>query len=258
VLVENRLDARGAVRRPIEGVGYLTGVLLLASGLGHLAILVASGGSWDGPLSWRKPTTFGLSFGLTLMTIVWVTSFVRVRERTRAIVLAVFTVACVFETVLISIQTWRGVPSHFNVETPFDASVTRGLAGGGVALVAVIVALTVMAFRSPINPPPMQVAVRTGFAVLCGAMATGVIMITRGMMLVFDGDASAAYATGGLLKPTHGVTMHAILVLPALAWLLSRTQLAEDRQHRYVAIASGGYLVLAAIVAAANLAAAWS
>jgi hypothetical protein len=70
---------------PIERVGYLTGILLLASGLVHLAILLTSGGSWNGPLSWRKPTTFGLSFGLTLMTIVWVTSFVRLRERTRAL-----------------------------------------------------------------------------------------------------------------------------------------------------------------------------
>jgi hypothetical protein len=247
-------DGRGAMLTPIERVGYLTGVLLLASGFVHLAILLTTGGSWNGPLSWRKPTTFGLSFGLTLITIVWVTSFVRLRGRTRAVALSVFTAASVLETILISMQTWRGVPSHFNVETQFDAWVTRGLAGGGVALVVVIVALTVVAFRSPINPPAMMVAIRTGFAILCGAMATGMIMIARGMMLAFEGHASAAYATGGMLKPTHGVTMHAILILPALAWLLSRNQLSEDRQRRYVETASAGYVLLAAIVAAANIA----
>ena len=236
-------------------MGYLTAVLLLASGLTHLGILLASGGSWEGPLSWRKPATFGLSFGLTLMTIVWVTSFVRLREQTRAIVLSAFAAASVLETVLITMQTWRGVPSHFNVATPFDAWVTRGLAGGGIALVIMVVALTVAAFRTPIDPiPGMKVAIRTGFVILCGAMATGAIMIARGMMLVYSGNAPGAYATGGLLKPTHAVTMHAVLVLPALAWLLSRTRWSEDRQYRYVRIASAGYALLTAMVAIANIA----
>ena len=36
-----------------------------------------------GPLSLRKPTTFGLSFGLTLITIAWVLSFLELRDRTR-------------------------------------------------------------------------------------------------------------------------------------------------------------------------------
>ena len=239
----------------IEQVGYLTGVLLLASGLLHLAILLTSGSSWEGPLSWRKPMTFGLSFGLTLITIVWVASFMRLRARTRTIVLGAFTAAAALETALITMQTWRGVPSHFNVETPFDAWVTRGLAGGGVALVILVVTLTIAAFRAPIDPlPGMKVAIRTGFLILCGAMATGAIMIARGMMLVFEGDAAAAYTTGGALKPTHAVTMHAILVLPALAWLLSRTSWSEERQRKYIRVASAGYALLAVIVAVANIA----
>ena len=44
---------------------YVVGALLLASGLIHLAFLTIGEGSWQGPLSLRKPTTFGLSFGLT-------------------------------------------------------------------------------------------------------------------------------------------------------------------------------------------------
>jgi hypothetical protein len=46
-------------------------------------------------------------------------------------------------------------------------------------------------------------------------------MIAKGMLLVFHGDPQAAYANGGMVKPTHGVMMHDGLVLPALAWLLS-------------------------------------
>ncbi len=239
----------------VERAGYLVGVLLLTSGLVHLGILLASAGSWEGPLSFRKPMTFGLSFGLTLISIVWVSSFLRLGQRSRVWLLGGFTVACVLETVLVSLQTWRGVPSHFNVATPIDASIARGLAAGGFVLVAIIVALTRAAFRpNPGVPISLRVATRIGFVALCGAMATGAAMIARGMALVFGGNPDAAYATGGTLKPTHAVTMHAILVLPALAWVLSFANWTERRRLAIVLIASSGYIVLAAVVAAGNVA----
>jgi hypothetical protein len=49
--------------RRIERVCYLIGAALIASGLSHLAVFAVDGGPWEGPVSWRKPTTFGLSFG---------------------------------------------------------------------------------------------------------------------------------------------------------------------------------------------------
>src|SRR5262245_39553990 len=61
--------------RPVERWCYRIGALLIVAGLVHLGVFVVDGGSWQGPVSWRKPVTFGLSFGLTLITITWVTSF---------------------------------------------------------------------------------------------------------------------------------------------------------------------------------------
>src|SRR5437867_11929083 len=96
-----------------------------------------SGGSWAGPLSLRKPATFGLSFGLTLLTIVWVMSFLRLGDRTRAVVLGSFTVAGAGETALVWLEACRGVPSHSNVETIFRRLGGRKLATGGGAPVAI-------------------------------------------------------------------------------------------------------------------------
>jgi hypothetical protein len=42
---------------------YGVGVFLVASGLFHLTVFLVDGGPWAGPISWRKPATFGLSFG---------------------------------------------------------------------------------------------------------------------------------------------------------------------------------------------------
>jgi hypothetical protein len=239
----------------VERAGYGVGALLLVSGLVHLAILIGSGGSWEGPLSWRKPATFGLSFGLTLITIIGVASFLRLVDRARAILLGSFTVACVVETALVTLQTWRGVPSHYNVETALDGLIARTLAVGGFTLVAVIVALTVVAFRAnaPL-PASLRSAIRIGFVTLLGAAAAGALMIAKGMVLVFTGDEQVAYTTGGTLKPTHAVTMHAILVLPALAWLLSFANWSEGRRRAVVRMAAMGYLLLAGVVVAANFA----
>jgi hypothetical protein len=241
--------------RRIERIGYAVGALLLVSGIVHAGILVVSGGSWTGPLSWRKPTVFGASFGITLVTIVWVASFLPLAERTRVALLTIFTAASVVETALVSLQAWRGVPSHFNMETAFDAMVARALAIGGVALVVVIVGLTATAFRrNPAVPVSLRRAIQIGFVALCGAMATGATMIARGMMLVFAGNPTAAYATGGALKPTHAVAMHAILVLPLLAWLLSFAGWSERDRLRVVLLASAAYLALASVIAIRNIA----
>jgi hypothetical protein len=240
--------------RRVEKVAYLIGCLLLASGVVHLGVLVLTHRSWAGPLSLRKAMSFGLSFGLTLITIVWVASWVRLGDRPRTALIGVFAFACVLETMLVTLQAWRSVPSHFNMETTFDALVARTLAAGGVVLVATIVTLTVAAFRAnPSVPISLRVSIQVGFVILCASMIVGGLMIARGMVLVFSGEPQAAYATGGFLKPTHAVTMHAILVLPLLAWLLSFTDWTERRRLNLVLLAATGYVVLASAVAVGNV-----
>jgi hypothetical protein len=230
-----------------ERAGYLVGIALLAGGLVHVAILVTGGGSWEGPLSLRKPATFGLSFGLTLITIVWVVRFLNVGARARSVLVTMFTAASVLETALVSLQAWRGVPSHFNVETSFDEWVARGLAGGGVALVVMVGVMTLVSFRA-------NAAIQAGFIALSAAMAIGAVMIGRGMTLVFTGNAPVAYATGGLFKPIHAVTMHGILVLPALAWMLSFADWSEARRVGVIVAAAAAYVVLVATVMMGNIA----
>jgi hypothetical protein len=228
--------------------------LLILSGLIHLAVLLITGSSWEGPLSLRKPTTFGLSFGLTLINVTLVASFISLTNRRRTLLLGVFTAACILETLLVSMQAWRGVPSHFNLETPFDTAVAQTLAIGGFALVAVIAALTVSAFRdSGPLPPGLRQAIRTGLIALVGAQVAGAVMIGTGVRLVVSGSPELAYATGGWLKPVHAVLMHGILVLPLLAWAISRTDWDEGSQAR--AVRAGIIVYAVAVVGATTISA---
>lgn len=44
----------------VERTAYAIAATLLTSGLAHVGILLATGGSWEGPVSLRKAATFGL------------------------------------------------------------------------------------------------------------------------------------------------------------------------------------------------------
>ena len=105
---------------------YCVSVVLVVSGLVHLGVFFVDDRPWEGPLSWRKPTTFGLSFGLTLATTVWVTSYLRLAGRTRGVLLGIFAMDCCVEVAGIVIQAWRNVPSHLNTAratTPTNAAI---------------------------------------------------------------------------------------------------------------------------------------
>jgi hypothetical protein len=233
--------------RPIERMSYVVGGVLFVSGLVHVAVLLVTGWTWIGPVSLRKAATFGLSFGLTVASLAWATSFLRLRAR--GLVLGVFLVTSVVETALISMQAWRGVPSHFNFETPFDTAVSTTLALGGGVLVVVGIVCTVAAFAGAgALAPSMALAVRTGLVVLLVAFATGAVMVARGVTESRSGAARLAYDTAGSLKPLHAVAMHAVLVIPALAWLLAHTAWAEERRLRLVWVAVVADAVLTAVI----------
>lgn len=233
---------------------YAVAGVLVVSGLVHLGVFVLDDRPWHGPLSWRKPATFGLSFGLTLATITWVTSYLRIAERTRAVLLAVFAVDCVVEVAGITLQAWRDQPSHLNTSTPVNAAVAYTLAAGGAVLVVVLGAFAVVALRGRVlGPPSMVLAVRAGFALLLAGLASGAAMIAVGTTAMRTGPAAHAYDVTGFLKGFHAVTLHGVLVLPGLAWLLTR-RTDEARRYRMVLAAVGAYGVAALVVLVANLA----
>jgi hypothetical protein len=243
---------RAANSRPrLERICYLIGVLLICSGLAHLAVQAIYPRPWLGPLSWRKPVTFGLSFGTVLISITWVTSYLRLTARTRAVLLTVFSVDCVVEVTGITVQAWRHVPSHFYTTPGIHAAIAFSLAVGGAVLIATLGTFAVIALRGRIvegADPGMRLALRSGFALLLAGLAAGVAMIARGEQLIGEGHRALAYESAGYLKWFHAITLHAVLVLPAVAWWLrARTDLNETQRHQVVALATGAYLLAAAI-----------
>jgi hypothetical protein len=84
-----RASLAGEWRRagPAQRFACLAGGVLIVAGVAHGAAWLVAGGAWQGPVSFRKPATFGLSFGLTTITLAWVTGRLRVSGRTRWLLL---------------------------------------------------------------------------------------------------------------------------------------------------------------------------
>ncbi|MDQ3155764.1 MAG: hypothetical protein M3Q98_03430 [Actinomycetota bacterium] len=216
---------------------YVCGALLIVSGLVHGVVFFVDGGPWKGPVSWRKPIVFGLSFGITLVTLTWIMSFLRPRRATGWIVLGVFSVASLGEVFLISMQKWRGVASHFNEETAFDESVfsMMGLLVALVGLVTVFVAIR--SFVPMDAPASLAWAIRTGLVLMLVSQAVGVQMIAKG---------GNTFGAAGALKVPHALTLHAVQVLPALALGLPLSSSTERRRVEVVALGATGYACLIA------------
>ncbi|MGH3735492.1 MAG: hypothetical protein ACRDT6_07705 [Micromonosporaceae bacterium] len=230
---------------PVERLCYLVSAVLFLAGLAHLGVYAIDGGPWQGPVSWRKPVTFGLSFGITLASVTFATSLLTMGATTRRILLGAFAGASCVEVGLISVQAWRGVPSHFNRETALDSVITTALAIGGGVLIVVVVAATVISWRRQGRLTPELLAVRAGLTTLLGALAVGAAMIVVGSIAT---DPRVAYTTAGGFKPAHAVLMHAVTVLPVLAWLTRLTAWPAQRRTRVVAAATTGYLLTSAVV----------
>jgi hypothetical protein len=71
---------------PALRFAHVVGGVLILVDLAHLA-------AWQGPISLRKPTTFGISFGLTTITLAWITGHLQITDRTRWLLLGPLAVA---------------------------------------------------------------------------------------------------------------------------------------------------------------------
>jgi hypothetical protein len=233
----------------------ICGVLLVVSGLFHGIVLFTTGGSLEGPLSWRKPTVFGLSFGITAVTIAFVASALRLSKVASWILLGSLGVASVAETALITMQTWRGVPAHFNFATVFDTAVFIAM-GVLVTIVAVVLlVLTVLSFTAMRGiPRSLALAIQAGMVLLIVGQILGVLIITTGVQPAAMGDDAAVFGpngvvlgSAGILKYPHGIALHAVQLLPLLALLGLLTRWNESRRTSTIARAALGYVLITAI-----------
>jgi len=224
----------------------LVGLVLVASGLAHAVVWLLLGGPWEGPVTWRKPILFGISGGLTGLSAGWVWS--KLPPRRGDVWLAAATAWALFvEVLLIDLQRWRGVASHFNRQTPLDAFLYDAIGVLILFVSAVLVDLTWRLFRSSVRlPPDLLLAARAGMVFLAISCGLGIWVSVYGDLRVAAGLDPERYGEAGVPKFPHGVVIHAIQWLPAIAWAAGAAGLSVAARRRLV---GGAVVVTAALLA---------
>jgi hypothetical protein len=186
----------------------------------HTLVWLVDGGAWAGDVSWRKPIVFGVSGAVTTASLAWALGAVRAEPARRRWV-DVYVVAMTLEIALITMQRWRGVASHFNTDTMFDAVVFQAM--GALILTASIpiVRWAIAVSRDGTLHLEQRVAVGGGLWLLALGLAIGIVIAPLGSTARALGNTELVAAARGLV-PAHAIALHGIQLMALLSVVLPR------------------------------------
>jgi hypothetical protein len=238
--------------------------LLFDVGVAHLILLFIMMviAPFDGRLvmginPWIKPMKFAVSIAIYSLTMGWLLYELPLREQVKRLVNWTIAGTLVIEIVLITMQAARGVTSHFNNTTAFDAAVF-GIMGSAITInimVAAYVALKFWKAEAKI-PAPFLWGIRIGLTIFVLASLEGFAMVGQSAHSVGVPDGGPGLpivnwsTRGGDLRVAHFFGMHALQALPLAGYLLStrRAESLTSNPVRWVQGMGAVYALLALLL----------
>ncbi len=244
-------------------------LVLSATAMGVMAVVCLVGLAVDprellGVPVWVKPLKFCISSALYVLTLAALLAPLR-RPRLVAVVGYGVGLIIAAEVVLIGVQAARGVASHFNVGTPFDAAVFAVMGVMIAALWVLTLVAAVALLRTPQADRVWRAATAWGLALALagGAVSYLMTMPTPEQAAGFatappqvvgahtvgapDGGPGLPFVgwsrTGGDLRVPHFFGLHGLQAIPLLALALARLGRLSERQRRRL-VHVGGALYL--------------
>lgn len=242
-------------------------VLAIGAGLSAVAFAIAVVGLIVDPIvltgapAWMKPAKFSFSIAVYLLTLRWMLSHIPGPARLMAALSTIITIALVAEIALVEMQVLRGTTSHYNETSDFDAAVWYSM-GGIVSLVLIAtIAAGVLALKQRGLDRGLAASLRWGIGICVLGMLAAVTMIFNkewndsGGHTVGAADGGAGMPiTGwslahGDLRVGHFIGLHALQLLPLLAWALLRwTHLDATTRSRLLNVAGVTYTAVVLLV----------
>lgn len=185
---------------------------------------------------WMKPFRFAVSIFFFTWTFAWISKFYR--HRRLAGLLNYLIAACMFiEIGLIGMQAARGVPSHFNISTTFDATVFS-IMGAVIGFNAVLIGIHFVMFTFIERGGELfRAAIIWGMILFLMGNFTGYLMIQNVGAVAGEFNSEAGWfitnwmPSAGDFRIAHFLGMHAIQLLPALAFTLYKVEIDQRWVH---------------------------
>ncbi len=182
---------------------------------------------FGGTNAWYKPIKFALSTLILSWSLAWYTGHLT-PSRDLNIVYWIIVGTLAFEVLYIALQAGRGQASHFNQSTPFYAAMFSLMAvAASIATLAVgYIGLKFWTTDFPQLPDYYVWAIRLGIIIFVIFSFQGFVMGGNSAHTIGGADGSKGLPflnwsrTLGDLRVAHFIGMHALQILPLLAFYL--------------------------------------
>ncbi len=250
----------------------ISGVVAASLGVFFLAGVFLDPRYVTGAPVWLKPLKFSVSITVYTLTILWMLGFVEGKKKLVSALAWLILGSFAVEMLVIGGQAARGVTSHFNVSSPLNGALWISMGAAILVLWLANLAVAALLLRQRIGNPVLAWGVRLGLLIAVLGLAEGFLMTSPTAQQLAGARAGLGMTTlgahsvgvpdggpglplvgwstaGGDLRIGHFVGMHALQVLPLLAWLIERRRdLATRQKTRLVFVGAGVYLGLTALV----------
>jgi hypothetical protein len=218
-----------------------------------------------GAPAWLKPAKFAISTAIYMLTLAWIFTYLSEWPKVRTLVGRGTAAIFIIEVAIIAMQAWRGTTSHFNVSTPFNATMFAVMGSAIVVQTLMSVLVAVALWRQAFADRALGWALRIGMVItIAGASLGG--MMTRPTDAQLDqmrathqaSPIIGAHTVGapdggrgipgtgwslehGDIRVPHFMGLHALQVLPVIALLLWRRRIEDERRARLMVVAGSSY-----------------
>jgi hypothetical protein len=228
-----------------------SGLYWLAAGMAAFALVTAVLAVVDqrtlvGAPLWFKPMKFSISIALFALALAWMLG--QLRERALRRTGWAIVTGLVLEMMIIVGQAARGQKSHYNTDDLLGGALFSIMGATITVVWFLTLAIALRFLREPGRDRAMALAIRLGLLVSLVGMAVGFLLAPHGghAVGVPDGGPGLFFVgwstTGGDLRISHFVGLHALQVLPLLAALLAHRSVVEAMRTRIVWSVAVGYL----------------
>ena len=178
-----------------------------------------------GTNAWHKPLKFALSTSILTWSLAWYTGYLP-KSGDITVVNWVLVVTLGFEVLYIALQASKGQASHYNRSSPFYSMMfsLMALAATIATFAAAYIGIKFFTFNKIDLPDYYLWGLRFGFILFTIFSLQGFVMGSRLAHTVGSTDGSRGLPflnwslTHGDLRIAHFIGMHALQILPLLAW----------------------------------------
>jgi hypothetical protein len=266
-VIRRAFDQAWAASAPLTA---LTGLMLVVLVV-NLAGLALDPRTIGGEPAWLKPTKFAFSTALYAFSVAFVFQYLPEWPRLRTWTGGVIAVSLMLEIVLIDLQAFRGIASHFNVRTIGDATIFSVMGLSVACLWVASLGVAIVLVRQRFDDAAFGWLLRFGLAITVIGAALGGLMTRptpaqmRELRAAHRIEVAGAHTVGALdggpgyplmhwsrqdgdLRVPHFVGLHALQVLPLLYLAIGRLSRSPKARSRIAVVSSLSYAALVAIL----------